>query len=113
MFADISSLPRTFICVDALDEFVPKHRVEVLDELGQIVLMSPNTRIFITGRPYIRGVVERRLRGRAIILLIKPRDPNVATYLRTRLKKDTTPDVNDSGLEADIMKSVAEEISES
>jgi len=114
MVADISSLQRTFICVDALDECVPKHRVEVLDALRKILLASPNMRIFMTGRTHIRGVVERGLGGRAIIsLLIKPRDDDVATYLRTRLKKDTTPEVMDSRLETDIMKSIPEDISES
>jgi len=113
MFTDISSLQRTFICVDALDECVPKHRVELLDALGKILLASPNTRIFMTGRPHIRGAVGRGLDGRAISLLIKPRDDDVVTYLRTRLRKDTTPEVMDSGLEADIMRSAPEEISES
>ena len=113
MLVDVSSLQRTFICVDALDECVPKHRVEVLDALGEILLKSPNTRIFMTGRSHIRGVVERGLGGRATSVLIKPRDDNIVTYLRTRLRQDTTPEVMDSGLENDIMKSVPEEISES
>jgi len=113
MLADVSSLQRTFICVDALDECVPKHRVEVLNALGEILLSSPNTRIFMTGRSHIRRVAERGLGGRATSVLIKPRDDNIVTYLRTRLKKDTTPEVMDSGLENDIMKSIPEEISES
>src|ERR1700761_7451733 len=40
---------RTFICVDALDECVPEHRVVVLESLGEILRGSPNTRIFMTG----------------------------------------------------------------
>ena len=113
MLADVSSLQRTFICVDALDECVPKHRVEVLEALGEILLRSANTRIFMTGRSHIRGVVEKGLGGRATSVSIKPRDDNIVTYLRTRLRKDTTPEVMDSGLENDIMKSIPEEISES
>jgi len=113
MFADVSSLQRTFICVDALDECVPKHRVEVLEALGKILLASPNTRIFMTGRSHIRRVVERGLGGRATSVLIEPRNDDIVTYLRTRLRKDTTPEVMDSGLEADIMRSIPKEISES
>ena len=113
MLADVSSLQRTFICVDALDECVPKHRVEVLEALGEILLRSPSTRIFMTGRSHIRGAVERGLGGRAKSVLIKPRDDNIVTYLCTRLGKDTTPEVMDSRLENDIMKSIPEEISES
>jgi len=55
MFPTISSLQRTFICVDALDECIPKHLPEVLDALGQILQRSPNTRVFMTGGSHIRG----------------------------------------------------------
>ena len=40
MFAIIASLRRTFICVDALDEYIPKYQLEVLDALGQILQRS-------------------------------------------------------------------------
>jgi hypothetical protein len=58
------------------------------------------------------GAVERELGGRATSVSIKPRDDDIVTYLRARLRKDTTPEVMDSGLENDIMKSIPEEISE-
>ena len=44
MFAAITSLQRTFICVGALDECVPRYQREVLDALGQILQRSPDTR---------------------------------------------------------------------
>ena len=113
MFAAITSLQRTFICVDALDECIPKHQLEVLDALGQILQRSPNARMFMTGRPHIRGAVERELGGRAISLSVRPRGNDIVTYLRDRLRKDTAPEVMDSGLEGDIMKGIPEEISES
>ena len=113
MFTTVASSQRTFICVDALDECVPKHRVEVLDLLGQILQRSPNTRMFMTGRSHIRREVERRLGGRVTSISIKPRDDDIVTYLRTRLRKDSTPEVMNSGLEDDIIRSIPEEISES
>ena len=113
MFATVSSLQRTFICVDALDECVPKHRLEVLSLLGKILQRSPTMRIFITGRSHIREIVERGLGGRAASVPVTPRDDDIATYLRARLEKDTTPEVMESGLENDIMKSIPEEVSES
>ena len=113
MFPTVSSLQRTFICVDAIDECVPKHQMEVLDALGQILSGSPNTRIFMTGRSHIRGGVVRALGGRATSVSIKPRDDDIVTYLRARLRKDTTPEVMESSLEDEIMKSIPEEISES
>ena len=113
MFPTVSSLwRRTFICVDALDECIPEHQVEVLGALGQILRRSQNTRIFMTGRSHIRGAVERELGGGAISVSIKPKDDDIVTYLRARLRKDTTPEVMDSGLEKDIMKSIPEEGSE-
>ena len=112
MCAAVTSLQRTFICVDALDECVPKHRLEVLDAFGQILRGSPNTRMFMTGRSHIQGVVERGLSGRTISVSIKSRDDDIVTYLRARLRKDTTPEAMDSVLENDIMKSILERISE-
>ena len=112
MFPAVSSLRRTFICVDALDECIPEHQVEVLGALGQILQRSSNTRMFMTGRPHIRGAVERELGGGAISVSIKPRDNDIVTYLRARLRKDTTPEVMDGGLEKEIMKSIPDEVSE-
>ena len=113
MVATIASLQPTFICVDALDECIPKHRFEVLDALGQILQKSPSTRMFMTGRSQIRREVERGLSGRVTSISIKPRDDDIITYLRTRLRKDPTPEVMNSGLEDDIIKGIPEEISES
>ena len=112
MCAVVTSLQRTFICVDALDECVPRHRLEVLGALGQILRGSPNTRIFMTGRSHIRGVVERELGGETTNVLIMSRGDDIARYLRARLGKDTTPDAMDSCLENEIMKSIPKENSE-
>ena len=112
MFGTVTSLKRTFICVDALDECIPKHQLEVLNALGQILRRSPNARMFMTGRPHIRGAVERELGGRAISLSVRPRGNDIVTYLRDRLRKDTAPEVMNSGLEGDIM-SIPEEVPES
>jgi len=112
MCAAVTSLQRTFICVDALDECVPKHRVEVLGALGQMLRGSPNTRIFMTGRSHIRGAVERELGGKITCVSIMSREDDIVTYLRARLGKDTTPQAMDSFLENDIMQSIPEETSE-
>ena len=112
MCAVVTSLQRTFICVDAFDECVPRHRLEVLDALGQILRGSPNTRMFMTGRSHIRGAVQRGLGGGTISVCIKSRDDDIVRYLRARLRKDTTPEAMDSLLENDIMKSIPEGISE-
>jgi len=112
MFAAIAPPRRTFICVDALDECIPKHRLEVLEALGQILQRSPNTRMFVTGRSHIREAVERELAGRVISVSIRPRDDDIVTFLHARLRKDTTPEVMDDRLKKDIMKSIPDEASE-
>ena len=52
----IVSLPQVFICLDALDECLPKHLPDLLGSLRDIVQESPKTRIFLTGRPHIAGI---------------------------------------------------------
>jgi len=112
MCTAVTSLQRTFICVDALDECVPRHRLEVLGALGQIIRRSPNTRIFMTGRSHIRGMVERQLSERTTSVSILSRENDIVTYLRARLEKDTTPEEMDRFLENDIINSIPEKISE-
>ena len=108
MFQAIAARVRTFVCIDALDECVPEHRVVVLDSLGQILRGSPNTRIFMTGRPHIRSEIERRISGGATSMSIEPKEYDVVRYLRERLRNDTTPEVMNSALEEDILKSIPE-----
>ena len=48
-----SSLQRTFLCIDALDEFVAVHRLKILNSLRQVLQKSPRTRLFLTRRAHI------------------------------------------------------------
>jgi len=106
MFQAIPTTKRTFICVDALDECAPKHRMVILESLGQIVQGSRNIRIFVTGRSYIRSEVERKLDGEAAFILVEPTEDGIISYLREKLRDDTTPEVMNSTLEANIMESI-------
>jgi len=112
MFTTASASQRTFVCVDALDECLPEHQLEVLDALEKFLERSPKVRVFLTGRPHIGVVVGRGLGGRATSVQIKARDGDIITYLRTRLRKDATPETMDSFLENDIMKIIPGDISE-
>jgi len=112
LLQNVTSSRPTFICVDAMDECVEKHRPEVLDSLQQIIGKSPNTRIFLTGRRHIRGEVDRYLGGRAIVLSIKPNGDDIVGYVRMRLSKDTSLDRMDSGLEDEIIKGITENVPE-
>ena len=112
MFQAITDAKRTFICVDALDECVPEHRMVVLESLRQILQASANTRIFITGRSHIRREVERRLDGTATFRLIEPTGDGIVNYLREKLRNDTTPEEMNSALEANIVESISQLSSE-
>ena len=112
MLQTVTSLQQTFICIDALDECVEKHRPEVLDSLKQILEKSPSTRIFLTGRWYIRGEIDEHRGWRAEILSIKLNYDDTAEYIRMRLSKDTSRNAMDSGLEAEIIKTITENIPE-
>ena len=109
---DISSLRRTFICIDALDECSPGHRVKLLDSFNQILQKSPGTRIFLTGRPHIRAEVEKHLAGKAVARSITPTKNDIIVFLRAKLREDTMLDAMDESLEEEIIKSIPETVSE-
>ena len=107
-----STRKRAFICIDAIDECPIEHQVKLLDSLGQLLQLSPGTRIFVTGRPHILPEIGRRLAGRVMSVSISSKRDDIVTYLRSRLAADTTPDAMDSTLEADILKKIPDDISE-
>jgi len=112
MLQDTVSMKPTFICIDALDECVARHRVDILDSLNQIQRGSPGARMFVTGRPHIEAEVGKRLSGRGTALRITPRRDDIISYLHRRLDRDIRPDAMDSRLKADILKKIPEDVSE-
>jgi len=112
MLQIVTSLQPTFICADALDECVEKHRPEILSLLRQIVEKSPNTRLFLTGRRHIRGEVEGHLGAGVAVLSMKPNDDDIVGYVQKRLREDTSLDAMNSSLEAEIINSVRKNIPE-
>ena len=107
----ITSLQRIFVCIDALDESAPKHRRELLKSLQEIVRVSPNMRILLTGRPHIGDEIAEFL-SRAVRMPISTAQDDIKSYLEMRLDGDTTPEAMDRELRADIMRVIPEKISE-
>ena len=112
MFQAITATKRTYICVDALDECVPEHRMVVLESLRQILQGSPGIRLFMTGRPQVRSEVEKRLDGAVTSISIQPTEDGVVRYLHDKLRKDTTQGAMNSALKAEIIRSIPEMNSE-
>ena len=112
MLQTTSARRRAFICIDAVDECAIEHQVMLLDSLGQLLQQSPDTRIFVTGRPHILPAIRRRLAGKVTSLSISPKRDDIVIYLRNRLAADTIPDAMDHTLEADILEKVPSDISE-
>ena len=111
LLKDISAAQCTFICLDALDECPQGYRIELLGSLNQIIQNSPSVRIFLTGRPHIRGEIDKHLLGRAATRPITTTKDDII-FLRAKLKADTIPDAIDETLEEEIIKNVSETVSE-
>jgi len=111
MLQHIASSRRTVICIDGLDECSGVQRVRLLDSLKQILEKSPRTRIFATGRPYIRAEIDKRLAGYVKSVFISPTRKDITGYLRMKLYEDETPDAMDESLEADILEEVPQDLS--
>ena len=107
----IATLPQVFICIDALDECIPKHLQELLVSLKDILQESPRTRIFVTGRPQVEAEITRHFANR-VTVPISPKTHDVKRYLEKKLEMDTERDAMSDGLREDILRVIPERISE-
>ena len=107
----IASLPRVFICVDALDECLPKCLPELLVSLRDIVRESPTTRMFLTGRPHVREDIQRYF-IMAVVIPIIPNIDDIRNYVEMRLDRDSEPEAMSNDLRADIVRVIQQKISD-
>ena len=107
----ISTLPRLFISIDAIDECTPKHRQELIESLQEIVRVSPGARVFLTGRPDIDDEIVRCF-GKALRIPLSPTHSDINSYLEMRLNGDTDPRAMNTEFRVDIRRIVPEKISE-
>ena len=107
----IASLHQVFICIDALDEFLPKNLPELLESLSYIVRESPRTRVFLTGRPHVKDNIQRYF-TKAVIIPINPNTADIRNYLEMKLNRDDEPEAMDDDLREDIVKIILEKMSD-
>jgi len=107
----IASLPQVFICIDALDECLPKYLPELLESLRNLVRESPNTRIFLTGRPHVAEDVRRHF-ANSVVIPISPNPDDIRNYVEMRLDRDAEPEAMTDVLRSDIVVGIQEKISD-
>ena len=107
----IASLPKAFICLDALDECLPKHLPELLKSLGDIVQECPRTRIFLTGRPHVGEDIQRCF-SKVVEIPISPNTDDIRNYVEMRLAGDTESEAMNKELRADIVRIILEKTSD-
>ena len=107
----IASLPQAFICIDGLDEFLPKDLPKLLELLRDILPESPRARIFLTGRPHVKEAVQRYF-TKAVAIPISPNQEDIRNYLEMRLDSDDEPEAMSNDLRADIVRVILEEMSD-
>ena len=105
----IVSLPQVFICIDGLDECLPKVLPELLESLSEIVRESPKTRIYLTGRPHVTKAIQRYF-TKAVAMPIGPNQDDIRNYLEMRIDRDDKPEAMNKGLRADIVRIILEKM---
>ena len=110
----IGSIEVVYLCVDALDEMLTQHRLELLRALRQIIQDAPNVRLFLTGRPYIRAELDKHLTKRALAIHIVADQGDITRYLSQKMDDDDDqdPGLMTDDLKNDIMKTMLEKPSE-
>jgi len=107
----IGKRKRVVICIDGLDESLATHRDGLLRSLQDIIRELPNVRLFMTGRPFITGEVEKYFPN-VDTASISPTEEDTKTFLRMKLDGDPEPEAMDENLRADIMEIIPKTISE-
>ena len=106
----ITSLPEVFICIDGLDECLPKNRQGLLESLQDIVQASPATKVFISGRPHVRDEIKKYFTA-AIMIRLTPTIGDIKRFLKRRLDQDIISHAMDDVLRAEIMDVIPRKIS--
>jgi len=107
----IASLCRVFICIDALDECLPKHLPDLLESLRNIAWESPTTRIFLTGRTHAKEEVQRYFPTAAVVP-ISPNTDDIKNCLEMKFGRDVYPEAMNDGLRAAIVRIILEKSSD-
>jgi len=103
-----------YLSVDAVDEVLPQHRLDFFRALQQIVQETPNVRLFLTGRPYIRAELNSHLTEGAYVIDIVVDQEDITRYLSRKIDDNDHQDPNlmTEDLKNHIMKTMLGKASE-
>ena len=106
----IGLLPKLFICMDGLDECLPKDLPELLELLGDIIREFPSTRIFLTGRPQVEKDIQRCF-PKVVEIPISPNRDDIRGYVMMRLDSDIEREAMSDDLRAKIVNIMLDKMS--
>ena len=107
----IRSINLVYLCVDAVDEVLPQYRPEFFRTLRQIIHDAANVRLFLTGRPYIGGEVDKHLTKEVCTIQIVADQRDITMYLSQKMDDDQDPDLMTEYLRNEIMETMLEKTS--
>ena len=110
----VSSIERVYICFDAVDELLPENRSELLRALREIIEDASNIRLFLTGRPHIRGELDKYITEEAYIIHVVADQGDIARYISRKMEDDDDqdPGLMPDDLKHDVVKTMLERASE-
>ena len=108
--AALTSIRQTFLCIDALDECSDKHLPQLLASLRTVSQGSSGVRLFISGRPHMRGAVEEFLPVGVQVIPLSPKREDIKEYYEMELNNDLNSRAMNPTLKADILKGILEKI---
>lgn len=111
LISSLRTMQRSYICIDALDEFPREYRPELFKLLVKVTQESPGTRLFLTGRQHIQEEIGRYF-TRRVEIRIKPAEEDIRSYLTARLSNDPFPRAMNQDLREEIFKTIPEKISD-
>ena len=100
-----------YLCVDAVDEVLPQHRLEFLRALRQVLQDAPNVRLFLTGRMYICAELDKHLTEEAYAIHIVADQKDITRYLSQKMNDNQDPGLMTEDLRDNIMTTMLEKSS--
>ena len=91
----IIPIERAYICIDAVDELLPEERAKFHYALGHISRQAPNTRLFHTAPPHIRGEIEMSLENGAYSKIVEIDQGDIA--------RDISQKIDDSVKDGEVL----------